>query len=64
MKLTEDMKKRPRDILKAWKIILGMLEERNIPALAICDLTINRSENFLLHFGFIPHQNGMWIRRT
>jgi hypothetical protein len=63
MQLTEELKKHPRELLKAWKIMLEMIEENNIPTFARCDWKIEKSEKFLLHFGFVPYQDNVWIRR-
>ena len=62
--LSDDLKKRPKEMIKAWKILMEMIEERKLPTYAICDFTIPKAANFLLHLGFEPYNGTTWIRRT
>ena len=62
--ISEELKSKPRMMIKAWNILKAMIEERKLPAIAQCDMSIPKSELFLLHLGFEPYDNNFWIRRT
>ena len=57
--LCQELKDRPKAILMAWKELKKTFRP-NLPVFAFCDFTLPRTENFLLHFGFLPYKDNIW----
>lgn len=62
-KISEELKNHPRWILKTWSTLVKMIDEKNIPTFAVCDFSIPKAVNMLLHLGFEPYSGKVWIRR-
>jgi len=60
--LTEELKTRPRELIKAWAVLFAIINSRKLPTFAECDFAIPKAEKFLLHFGFLPYKNNIWRR--
>lgn len=57
MQLTERIKKEPRALIKAGRIVRKWVRDSRVPTRALCDDTIPHAEDFLKHFGFVEIGN-------
>lgn len=51
-KVSDELKRRPRQILKAAKMLLGMIRSKGLVAYAERDLNVPTAQTFLEHLGF------------
>ena len=60
MSLTEEIKKRPRILIQAWRKVSVWVKNSPLPTRALCDESIEAADRYLLHFGFKPLTNGVY----
>lgn len=56
--ISEELKKTPRVIVRAWRAIKAMTGR--LPTFAECDRTIPKAADFLIHLGFVPYNDKLW----
>lgn len=59
--ISDEMKSRRKDMIKAWREVLKLIRNRSLPTYAVCDFSIPKAELFLLHLGFVPFNGNVWI---
>ena len=60
MKLTDELIKNPKVIIRAWKIVKKWIELSPLPTRVFCDTSVENAEVFLLHFGFKELDKGVF----
>jgi hypothetical protein len=63
MHLEEEIKRKPKWIVKAYKAWDEMARKYKLPLYAVCDMAIPKADVFLKHFGFVHFDGDVWIRR-
>lgn len=60
MQLTDELRKSPKAIIRAWKIVKGWIDSSPLPTRVFCDMTIKNADVFLRHFGFQELDKGVF----
>lgn len=60
-RLTDEVSRHPRALLKAARILVGELRAKGMPVHAVRDPSIDTSERFLRHLGFAPAHKDVWV---
>lgn len=58
--ISDELKKKPKYIIRAWRQLLSQMETRRLPILARCDMNLHKADLFLLHLGFSPFNGNIW----
>ena len=58
--ISDELKRKPRYIVRAWRMLLEILSKRNLPVFTFCDLSVSKADLFLLHLGFRPFNGDIW----
>ena len=56
--IKDELKNRPRDIVRAAKLVREMLDESPLPVYATPDVDAPTACKFLTHIGFVPLSDG------
>ncbi len=61
---SDEMRANPRQVIKAARAVLAELALKRLPVFAKCDFSLNASERFLKHFGFVQLPSGVFQWQT
>ena len=62
--ISAELRRHPRQIMRAARLVLIEVKRKRLPVFAICDASVEASDRFLRHFGFSPLQNGIFQWQT
>ena len=57
--ISDELKQHPKVIVRAYREFMKTVQ-RSLPTFAVCDLSIPKSDLFMLHLGFRPFNGKVW----